>query len=106
MWLKILERKVKVSGMLMRYCLKFARDCDNRRAHSSLKDPLEKRNGLRRIPGLCSFGNPYRARVVVEVGYRIQQLEPSLNLDLSSAYLTRDCRILLSVYLLVSVWRS
>ena len=34
LWFEILERKVKVSAMLMGCCLRFARDCYNHLARS------------------------------------------------------------------------
>ena len=64
------RKKVKVIGMLVKYCMKFARDSNKQWAHSRLKNPLEEKISLKVvISGLCSFGNPHRKGVAEEVGY-------------------------------------
>ena len=55
--------------MLVKYCMRFARDSDKQWAHSRLKNPLQERISLKVISCLCSFGNPHRKRVAEEVGY-------------------------------------
>ena len=59
-------------GRIFGCCLRFARDCNNHREHSSLEDPQEERFGLRGIPSLCSCGTPCREEVFVEVGHVLE----------------------------------